>query len=131
MSGSRESPVLLLCSDLVFASRITAAAGPLNRPVELVASAVEAARRLSSKHYGLVLIDLSTPGLAVTELLAALTVEPRPRVVAFGPHVQTGLLESARQAGCDTVLPRSRFVSALPGILAASTPEPHAGSAGV
>jgi hypothetical protein len=36
-----------------------------------------------------------------------------PRVVAYGPHVDAALLRAARDAGCDPVLPRSKFVEQL------------------
>ena len=36
-----------------------------------------------------------------------------PRVVAYGSHVDTASLQAARTAGCDPVLPRSKFVKEL------------------
>ena len=36
-----------------------------------------------------------------------------PRVVAYGSHVDTATLRAARAAGCDPVLPRSKFVEDL------------------
>jgi hypothetical protein len=42
----------------------------------------------------------------------------RPRLVAYGSHVDAGTLRVAREAGCDLVLPRSQFVEELPGQLA-------------
>jgi hypothetical protein len=49
--------------------------------------------------------------------MSVLPAETRPKVIAFGAHVQTGLLEAARAAGCDEVLPRSRFSAQLPELL--------------
>jgi len=34
---------------------------------------------------------------------------PDARIVAYGPHVETDVLERAARDGADTVLPRSRF----------------------
>jgi hypothetical protein len=34
---------------------------------------------------------------------------PTARIVAFGPHVDTDVLERAVRDGADVVLPRSRF----------------------
>jgi DNA-binding NarL/FixJ family response regulator len=42
---------------------------------------------------------------------------PKRRVIAFLSHVQTELAEQARAAGCDEVMPRSRFTLELPRIL--------------
>jgi CheY-like chemotaxis protein len=41
----------------------------------------------------------------------------RRRVIAFLSHVQTDLAEQARAAGCDEVMPRSKFTAELPRIL--------------
>jgi hypothetical protein len=42
-----------------------------------------------------------------------------PRIVAYGSHVDTAGLRKAREAGCDLVWPRSKFVAELPGALQA------------
>jgi len=39
-------------------------------------------------------------------------------VVGYGSHVDADTLHAARVAGCDPVLPRSRFVEELPTALA-------------
>jgi CheY-like chemotaxis protein len=44
------------------------------------------------------------------------TTAPR-RLIAFLSHVQTDLAEQARAAGCDEVMPRSKFTQELPRIL--------------
>jgi hypothetical protein len=61
-----------------------------------------------------VIVDLDNPGLDLPALMGALgEIDPRPRVVAYGPHVNAELLHAARVAGCDPVLPRSKFVEQL------------------
>ena len=55
----------------------------------------------------LVVVDLSRPGV-----VAAVGGLPAP-VVGFAPHVDAELLAAARAAGCDEVLPRSRFFATL------------------
>jgi hypothetical protein len=37
--------------------------------------------------------------------------------VAYGSHVDTESLRAARAAGCDRVLPRSKFIEELPSAL--------------
>jgi DNA-binding NarL/FixJ family response regulator len=118
MPAVDQPAILLICADLLFASRVTATAGLLRLAVHVLADPAEAAARLAGEHFGLVIVDLATPGLSIARLTASLPIDPRPRVVAFGPHVQTELLHAARQAGCDVVLPRSRFAAELPQILA-------------
>ena len=41
----------------------------------------------------------------------------RRRVIAFLSHVQTELADQGRAAGCDEVMPRSKFTMELPRIL--------------
>ena len=110
---------LLLSDDLIFTSRITGTARGLGLTVRAVRSAdalVELARQSPPRA---VLIDLSNPGLVLPELLRRLAEVCRdlPRVVAYGSHVDTATLKAAREAGCEPVLPRSKFVEELPGAL--------------
>jgi hypothetical protein len=44
------------------------------------------------------------------------------RVIGFGPHVDDELLQAARTAGVDEVLPRSAFFRRLTPILAGEDP---------
>lgn len=55
-----------------------------------------------------VVVDLSRPGV-----LEALSGLRGVRTIGFGSHVDRELLEAAKQAGCQEVLPRSRFFSRL------------------
>ncbi len=66
-----------------------------------------------------ILLDLAFPGLDLPELFGRLTEScpTTPRVVAYGSHVDTERLKEARLAGCDPVLPRSKFVEELPKAL--------------
>jgi CheY-like chemotaxis protein len=110
---------LLLCDELIFTSRITGTARGLGLTVRAARSAdelVELARQAPPRG---VLIDLSNPGLALPELLRRLAeaCPSMPRVVAYGSHVDTATLRAAREAGCDPVLPRSKFVEELPRAL--------------
>ena len=107
---------LLLCDDLIFTSRITGTARGLGLTVRAARSGealVELARQAPPRG---VLIDLSIPGLVLPELLRRLAevCPTMPRVVAYGSHVDTATLRAAREAGCDPVLPRSKFVEDLP-----------------
>ena len=53
-----------------------------------------------------VIVDLARHSARIAELRRRL---PDARIVAFGPHVDDEQLTSARGAGADLVLPRSRF----------------------
>jgi CheY-like chemotaxis protein len=106
---------LLLSDDLIFASRITGTARALGLEVKQArtpAALVELARQHPP---GGVLIDLGHPGLALGDLLEDLrrACPVMPRVMAYGSHVDAASLRAARAAGCDPVLPRSKFVEDL------------------
>jgi CheY-like chemotaxis protein len=119
---------LLLSDDLIFTSRITGTARALGLAVKAARSA-EGLLALARQEGPLcVLIDLANPGLVLPELIRQLGEVCRhlPRLVAYGSHVDTATLRGAREAGCDPVWPRSKFVeeleSALPEWLAPGTP---------
>src|SRR6516162_22641 len=109
---------ILLSDDLMFTSRITGTARDLGltvSPARSMATLLDLARRQPP---GCVIIDLANSGLDLSVLFAGLAELPnRPRVVAYGSHVDAASLQAARSAGCNVVLPRSRFIEELPTAL--------------
>jgi DNA-binding NarL/FixJ family response regulator len=119
--ASGEAFGLLLTDDMIFSSRITGTARSLGLRVSAVKS-VEDLISLARNHIpACVIIDLSHPGLQVSELIPELkeACSSMPRMIAYGSHVDAATLHAAREAGCDVVLPRSQFVENLPHELAA------------
>jgi CheY-like chemotaxis protein len=112
---------LLLSDDLIFTSRIVGTARDLGCTIRAGRNveALEALAREAAP--SCVLVDLGNPGLAVADLLQRLRLvcPSMPWVVAYGPHVDAAGLRAAREAGCDLVLPRSKFVEVLPHALPA------------
>ncbi len=108
---------LLVTRDLFFASKISGTAAELGFRVAVEGNAAQAALNAADPACRCLLLDLTTPGLNVSDVLAALPAAGRPHVIAFGPHVQAALLNDARKAGCDEVLPRSKFTATLVDIL--------------
>lgn len=109
---------ILLSDELMFNSRITGTARDLGYAVVPARSAtalLDLAKRTSPT---CVIVDLANRGLDISALVAGLSeLAERPRVVAYGSHVDTASLNAARAAGCDVVLPRSKFVEELPTAL--------------
>jgi hypothetical protein len=103
----------LLSDDLIFTSRIGGVAGELGLEVKPARSPAQLGNLLAQQVPTCLLLDLHHPGLVIGALLAGLPV-PRPFVVGYGSHVDTATLKAARDAGCDLVLPRSKFVEELP-----------------
>ena len=108
---------LLLSRDLFFGSRIAGTAEQIGLRVETAGSIPQALEMIDRRRYRAVLVDLSVPGLSVPELMAGLPQVDRPRVLAFGSHVHTALLEQARTAGCDEVLSRGQLSAKLVEVL--------------
>jgi DNA-binding NarL/FixJ family response regulator len=109
-------PVLAVVPDLYFATRIAATAKAAGVALELV-TPQRVAARLADPGVSLVLVELA--GRDSTSLIAEIKrAQPAIAIVGFGAHVETALLESARTAGADAVLPRSQLVAKLPGLLA-------------
>ena len=118
--AGESAPVgLLLSDDMIFTSRITGTARALGITMKPARSS-DVLLAMAQQHTpALVLIDLSNPGLQLPELLQALRTSSSsmPRMVAYGSHVDAAVLRAAREAGCDPVLPRSKFVEELPRAL--------------
>jgi len=108
-------PVIVAVRDLVFRSKIFAAAERLGADVRLAPRGTplaEAVRRLGP---GTVLADLSESGV-VAEVPAARQAGAR-KVIGFLGHLQTELMAEASAAGVDEVLTRGQLVQRLDGIL--------------
>lgn len=110
---------LLLSDDLLFASRITGEARSLGLTVRAARSLEQLLELAQREPISCILIDLGFPGLVLSEMFRRLTevCAPIPRVLAYGSHVDVEGLQAARLAGCDPVLPRSKFVQELPRAL--------------
>ncbi len=110
---------LLLSDDLLFTSRITGTASALGLTVKAARSAEGLETLAQEQIPGCVIVDLAHPTLDIAALIPRLraSCSPMPRIVAYGSHVDTATLRKAREAGCDVVLPRSKFVEELPNKL--------------
>jgi len=109
---------ILLSDDLIFTSRVAGTGRDLAMPIRSARTADAVLTLAKQQPPTCVIIDLSNPGLRIAELTAGLGSLPnRPRIVAYGSHVDTASLRAARDAGCDVVLPRSKFVEELPTAL--------------
>ena len=91
--------VVAFAPDLMDRSRISAAAPDVRFVTE--------AHDLATAQEDLVLVDVSRPG--VLDHLGA----SAGFVVGFGSHVDQATLDAASGAGCDLVLPRSKFFRRL------------------
>lgn len=110
-----ETPLgVLLTDDLMFSSRVTAAARAAGVRVDVVRDLARLRERFGADPPTCVILDLACAGDGLEDFVRGLgDGERRPRIVAYGSHVDAESLRRAREAGCDVVLPRSKFVEEL------------------
>jgi CheY-like chemotaxis protein len=109
------TPILVAVRDLVFRSKIHAAAERLGVPVRFAPRGTplsEAARDLGE---GTVLADLAEPG--VLDEVRAAKRAGKVRVVGFLGHLEVDLARAASEAGVDEVLSRGQLVQRLDELL--------------
>jgi adenylate cyclase, class 2 len=111
LSFSTQANVVALVRDLLFVSKIRAAAKAVNANVQMIRDA----GKLQSVGGKVLIITLNEPGY----LPHAVEWKSRTggRVIAFGSHVATESLDEARQLGVDRVLSNGQFSSQIDAIL--------------
>lgn len=105
----------LVVDDMFFVSKITAEAERAGSRVERIKSPADL-DRMASDPPALVIIDLNSNRLDPIQTIEALKSSAElgsVPVVGFVSHVQVDLIRRAEAAGCDHVLPRSRFTQLL------------------
>lgn len=118
MTSTAVAQAVLVSRDLFFVSKITGTASALGLRMDVVSDGATAKDKVHEISPTCLILDLADPALDPAEVLTAIpSSSTRPFVIAFGSHVATARLETARQAGCDLVLPRSRFSTELAEIL--------------
>jgi DNA-binding NarL/FixJ family response regulator len=112
--------IVALAADLLFASRIRAAARAAGVDAVLFRSAEALLEAALARAPRRVLIDLDARGVDAPALIRALKADARTgasEVVGFVSHVNEAAIAAARDAGADRVLARSAFVRLLPSLL--------------
>ena len=113
---NQQTTGLLFSQDLFFTSQITGTASKLGHRIQIVGNSNGAGELLTSE-IRCVIFDLSMPGLSLSNVLSQIPESQSVGTVAYGSHVNTTLLNAAREAGCTEVLPKSRFTAELPEII--------------
>lgn len=107
--------IVALVADLIFGSRIRAAAEQAGKPLRLVRRVDDA--REAADDAELLLLDLNLDPDATFALVRELQGrDARRRVVGFYSHVDRHIAEAAGAAGIEA-LTRSKFVRELPALL--------------
>ena len=107
--------VLALVSDLMFSSRIVAEAKAAGTQVQILRKP----EQLAAADGDLLLADLNLDGAA--QAAANWAGTQGRRVVGFVSHMDSTAIASARDAGVQEIMARSRFVQILPQLLRAGS----------
>lgn len=113
-----DPAVLVVIDDLIFRSKLAAAAEQAGTRVVWVGTADQLAASLAEPLWRLAIVDLGWAAGDPHDAIRALRqAAPDMPVVAYYPHVQTDQRDAAVAAGCADVMPRSAFVQRLPELL--------------
>jgi PleD family two-component response regulator len=116
--------VLIAVDDLLFSSRIRAAASQLGTEILFTRTSEDVLREARTRKPTLIVFDLNAEKIRPLETIQALKADPElsgTRALGFVSHVRTDLIEAARVAGAE-VMPRSAFASGLEDILRLENP---------
>ena len=110
---------ILLSRDLIFTSKVTSTARELGYHVLVAGNSSLASTMIEQWQPRVVFVDLAAgelvaPGALITYRRSA---GLETLFVAFGSHVDTEAMAAARAAGCDQVMPRSKFSAELPELI--------------
>ncbi|HKB13852.1 MAG TPA: hypothetical protein VKD69_24470, partial [Vicinamibacterales bacterium] len=117
---SCRSMILAVLDDLMFTSKIRTAAGQLGVAVSFARSADAALSEMRKGSPSLVILDLNNARTDPLGIVAAMKQEPALAsipTVGYVSHVQTDVINAARQAGVGEVMARSAFTQQLAEIL--------------
>lgn len=112
--------VVALIDDLFFLAKVHETAKHTGVTLQTAANGEQLLKSAAASPDALIVVDLNAKlgALDALEQLCSANGTGNPRrVIAFLSHVQTDLAERARSAGCQDVMPRSKFTQNLAEIL--------------
>jgi PleD family two-component response regulator len=112
--------ILAVLDDLMFSSKIKTAANQLGVDLRFSRSLDGALQTMRSHPTSLVIFDLNNERLNPLGIVAAMHGDPALASIptlGYASHVQTDVINAARQAGVGEVLARSAFTQQLGEIL--------------
>jgi FixJ family two-component response regulator len=112
--------VLAFVDDLFFQAKILETAKHVGVDVRTYTAGHALLEALVKKMPGLVIVDLNARNHPLDVIRSVHAAAKELKVIAFLSHVQVGLAEQAREAGCAHVMARSQFAHDLATILAAT-----------
>jgi CheY-like chemotaxis protein len=110
--------VVALMDDLFFQMKVAETAKHLGVELKVAATSDALMQLLKAQPPKLVIVDLNARSGAIAAVQRLRAEKNAVRVVAFLSHLQVDLAAQAQAAGCDEVMPRSKFTQNLASILA-------------
>ena len=108
--------IVAYMDDLFFQMKVLETAKQLGLQFKVAANA-NSLMELIATSPKLVIVDLNARSGAIPAIERVRAEKNGVRMVGFLSHVQVDLAEQARAAGCDEVMPRSKFTQNLAEIL--------------
>ena len=111
--------VLAVVEDLFFTVKINEAAKRAGLGIAFVKSEFDALEQ-ARQQPALIIVDINFQGVDPLNLIRKLKADNKTKrinLIGYLSHIQAELKQSAQEAGCDMVMPRSAFSQNLPQIL--------------
>ena len=103
--------ILVVATNLFFLPRVQNMAAPSGCDTRQVMTVDRLHEEMAEGETVLVLVDLEADAEFWTDAVRAVLAsgEGRPRVVGYGGHTNTAMLQRAEEVGCDMVLTKGQF----------------------
>lgn len=119
VAPSAAGRLLLLSADLMLAMQLEAPARAVELSLVSIETGAALPMALATGLPRIVVIDLAQAIFPLNETYQMIRRSaPEASILGFYPHVQSELGDRAKAAGCDLVIPRSRFFMNTAAILA-------------
>ena len=112
--------IVAAVDDLLFSSKIRTVAKQVGAELTFARTPDEILQKLREERPSLLLVDLNSAKADPIATINAIRSDNQlstVRILGFASHVHVDLIQSARAAGADEILPRSAFAARLPEIL--------------
>lgn len=118
--ANSRNKIIAVMDDMFFSSKIRETGRTLGLNIEFIKNADGLIEKIEFQKPSLLIFDLNSKACNPTEIIKSLKLSPTLKdipILGYLSHVQTQLKGEADKAGCDLVLPRSRFSKELKEIL--------------
>ncbi|MCI0402646.1 MAG: response regulator [Acidobacteria bacterium] len=112
--------VFAVVDDLFFIGKLAGTAKQVGATLQTTSANKFSLETLREVKPALVIFDLNAGSASAVELIRQLKADAElaaTPVIGFFSHVQVELMRAAEQAGCNEVMPRSKFTATLADIL--------------